>query len=101
MHPKADVDRLDIPRKEGRKEGRRKEEGTCSASNPLCNRKYTVCRCTQSVHGIEEELLKCIVNERIINQLDGKTSEEMKQEEERTTAQVSAEGTTWTVSPER
>ena len=70
LRPKAHVDRLYIPRKVG---GR----GFLSIESSVQQEVRSV---SQYVHESEEKLLQCILNEGVMKQWDGKTSEAMKQE---------------------
>ena len=48
-----------------------------TASNPVCNKEKGLSQC---VHYSEEKLLQCVVDEGVMKQWDGKTSEAMKRE---------------------
>ena len=54
----------------------KKGEEAFTALNPVCNRNSL----SQYVNESEETLLKCVLNEGVMKQWDGKTSEVMKQE---------------------
>ena len=73
LYPKAHVDRLYIPRKEG---GR----GLLSIKSSVQQEEHTM---SHYVHESEEELLQCVMNEGVMKQCDGKKSEVMKQEKKR------------------
>ena len=64
VHPKADVDRLYIPRREA---GR----GFLSIESSVQQKVHSL---SQYVHESEEKLLKCVLNEGVMKQRDGTTS---------------------------
>ena len=68
LHSRTHVHPLCIPRREG-------ERGLLSIESTVQQEVHGV---SQYVHESEEELLQCVVNEGVVKQWDGKTSEVIK-----------------------